>query len=327
MRANSFDSIVDDNDEPFDGDEDDSARAMTRQNSLDSTVSNLGDRGDGGAEDDMYVRRFTHSRAALGAVPDSVKRHDEVPFDKPELGFRGAMAMMNELSKCVDRLKADLFVIRFAAPGQASPLASAASKRRKSDGLGSGEAAMAVAGQEDEGSEPAGQHSAAATAASSLPLQPRRGKGFRGKAGAYLRRIANGNVEDLDETSISDRALALLQGLATDTSDPDASFSCPFLDTRHTFLEMCQFRHYQFDTLRRAKHSSVMLLYHLHNPTATFLRPRCKMCLEQIFDVRWHCGDGCTNYNVCAACYNKEHARGRPHLAGHKLTPFRVTFT
>jgi E1A/CREB-binding protein len=46
----------------------------------------------------------------------------------------------------------------------------------------------------------------------------------------------------------------------------DTMFS-DILDTRQTFLNLCQGNHYQFDQLRRAKHSSMMvrcvLLVHL----------------------------------------------------------------
>merc|ERR1712194_657567 len=55
-----------------------------------------------------------------------------------------------------------------------------------------------------------------------------------------------------------------------DTSDPDPPVPSVggFVDSRHTFLEVCQFRHYQFDTLRNAKHSSAQIIHTLHKPTA-----------------------------------------------------------
>ena len=37
-----------------------------------------------------------------------------------------------------------------------------------------------------------------------------------------------------------------------------------FVDTRAAFLEKCQMYHWQFDELRNAQHSTLMLLYHLH---------------------------------------------------------------
>lgn len=51
-----------------------------------------------------------------------------------------------------------------------------------------------------------------------------------------------------------------------------------FFDTRQAFLSLCQGNHYQFDTLRRAKHSSMMVVYHLHNPSAPAFASTCNTC-------------------------------------------------
>merc|ERR1719393_61368 len=48
--------------------------------------------------------------------------------------------------------------------------------------------------------------------------------------------------------------------------DPDDQMESEFFDTRQQFLNLCQGNHYQFDSLRRAKHTSMMALYHIHNP-------------------------------------------------------------
>ncbi|KDO29649.1 hypothetical protein SPRG_05601 [Saprolegnia parasitica CBS 223.65] len=50
--------------------------------------------------------------------------------------------------------------------------------------------------------------------------------------------------------------------VANDVLD-DVEIACPFLDHRSTLLKNCEERHYQFDTLRRAKYSTMMLLYHM----------------------------------------------------------------
>lgn len=43
----------------------------------------------------------------------------------------------------------------------------------------------------------------------------------------------------------------------------DDYISCPFLDKRTSMLNNCEEKHYQFDTLRRAKYSTMMLVYHM----------------------------------------------------------------
>jgi len=46
--------------------------------------------------------------------------------------------------------------------------------------------------------------------------------------------------------------------------DPVPLLTNEFVDTRSAFLEKCQMYHWQFDELRNAQHSTLMLLYYLH---------------------------------------------------------------
>ena len=67
-----------------------------------------------------------------------------------------------------------------------------------------------------------------------------------------------------------------------DTKDKDEIVESEFFDTRQAFLSFCQGNHYQYDTLPRAKHSSMMVLYHLHNPTAPAFVTTCNTCHHDI---------------------------------------------
>ena len=93
-----------------------------------------------------------------------------------------------------------------------------------------------------------------------------------------------------------------------------------FFDTRQAFLSLCQGNHYQYDTLRRAKHSSMMVLYHLHNPTAPAFVATCNRCQQEIEPRSgWRC-DTC-DFDVCAQCkltVNHEHP-----LTAHAAQPDR----
>ncbi|KAG7389915.1 hypothetical protein PHYPSEUDO_009173 [Phytophthora pseudosyringae] len=88
--------------------------------------------------------------------------------------------------------------------------------------------------------------------------------------------------------------------------DPDEINDSEFFDTRQAFLSLCQGNHYQFDELRRAKHSSMMALYHLGNPNPNAYVYECNACTRDIVSGnRWHC-HMCPDFDVCDACYAKE---------------------
>lgn len=70
-----------------------------------------------------------------------------------------------------------------------------------------------------------------------------------------------------------------------DTSDPDGCVSSGFVDSRHTFLEVCQFRHYQFDTLRNAKHSSAQIIHYLHKPNQLPIEEELKRAHSELHQL------------------------------------------
>ncbi|KAG8364547.1 hypothetical protein BUALT_Bualt18G0008500 [Buddleja alternifolia] len=103
-----------------------------------------------------------------------------------------------------------------------------------------------------------------------------------------------------------------------DTKDKDEILESEFFDTRQAFLSLCQGNHYQYDTLRRAKHSSMMVLYHLHNPTAPAFVTTCNVChLDIETGQGWRC-ETCPDYDVCNVCYQKDGGIDHPHkLTNH----------
>lgn len=218
------------------------------------------------------------------------KQYVPVRPGKPSAGLKAIQTMTQELSKCIQRLNDDLFVFKFAPFAEAKVLAE--------DSV-----------PEDEG--------AVHTDSGSFM----RGKLHKGRAQAYLKKIqqltskismSNSDSTDALEGEASPRATLVLSSprgqmlqhrLDSRSSDPDCdNIISPLVDSRHSFLEMSQFRHYQFDSLRRAQHSSLMILYHLHHPFDPKTRPTCFYCENPIRNLRWHC-DQCSNFECCQSCY------------------------
>lgn len=100
-------------------------------------------------------------------------------------------------------------------------------------------------------------------------------------------------------------ALLALKGLTYSSPSPSRA--------PQAYLSLCQGNHYQYDTIRRAKHSSMMTLYHLHNPTAPAFTSTCNVCNQEI-----EAGSGfrctvCPDFDICAMC------RGNGHHDHHPL--------
>jgi E1A/CREB-binding protein len=96
--------------------------------------------------------------------------------------------------------------------------------------------------------------------------------------------------------------------------DDDAEeLDCEFLNNRQAFLNLCQGNHYQYDQLRRAKHSSMMVLWHLHNRDAPKFVQQCTTCSREILQgYRFHCPT-CADFDQCQDCVQNPNTPRHPH--------------
>jgi E1A/CREB-binding protein len=108
--------------------------------------------------------------------------------------------------------------------------------------------------------------------------------------------------------------------LRDDTEDGDDTQENEHFETRLAFLNLCQGNHYQFDQLRRAKYTSLMTLYHLHNPDAPKFSIVCDRCSVTILTGhRYNC-ESC-EIDYCQSCYSQNGSK--LHL--HPLRPIVVS--
>ena len=107
--------------------------------------------------------------------------------------------------------------------------------------------------------------------------------------------------------------------LKDDTEDVDDIQENEHFETRQSFLNLCQGNHYQFDQLRRAKHTSMMVLYHLHNPDAPKFVPSCTLChIDILTGYRHHC-DTC-EIDFCQNCVTNSVVK----IHQHPLRPMAI---
>ena len=65
------------------------------------------------------------------------------------------------------------------------------------------------------------------------------------------------------------------KGGEDETVDTDAIIESDIFENRQELLNYCTKTNCQFDELRRAKHTTMMLLFQLHNPNAARYMPQC----------------------------------------------------
>jgi hypothetical protein len=95
-----------------------------------------------------------------------------------------------------------------------------------------------------------------------------------------------------------------LNSVESNTWDEDAPIENALFETPQHFLNFCKSKHFQFDELRRAKHSTLSILFQLHNPMASHVLQQCGSCYRDITcDSRYHC-NVCSNFDLCQECYS-----------------------
>ena len=98
-------------------------------------------------------------------------------------------------------------------------------------------------------------------------------------------------------------SVAKSDGFVPQTADEDPCVESEMFESRQQFLNYCQTNHCQFDELRRAKHSTMMVLFQLHNPSEPKFLMQCSACYRDMtHGFRHHCND-CSNFDLCEECY------------------------
>merc|ERR1712226_1600252 len=130
------------------------------------------------------------------------------------------------------------------------------------------------------------------------------------------KRDVDGNVK----SKTPDKSDSSVKTDAKIIDDDEEEMECEFLNNRQAFLNLCQGNHYQFDQLRRAKHTSMMVLWHLHNRDAPKFVQQCAVCSREILQgYRFHCPT-CADFDQCQECVSNVNTK--PHA--HALQPIAV---
>ena len=81
------------------------------------------------------------------------------------------------------------------------------------------------------------------------------------------------------------------------------------MNGRDEFLNFARDKHHEFSSLRRAKYSSMALLWELHTQNTKNVTYTCDKCRQSV-ESRYHC-TVCQDFDLCIQCY--ENKGGHEH--------------
>ncbi|KAI5442606.1 hypothetical protein KIW84_011591 [Lathyrus oleraceus] len=91
-------------------------------------------------------------------------------------------------------------------------------------------------------------------------------------------RCHTSNEHTLKSGEVHPLCQAVVDDIPSNTTHNDYILENGLFEDRNNFLSFCQKYQFQFDTLRRAKYSSMMILYHLSNPSPMNFGKCCIIC-------------------------------------------------
>ncbi|CAH2065891.1 unnamed protein product [Thlaspi arvense] len=117
---------------------------------------------------------------------------------------------------------------------------------------------------------------------------------------------------------------AQVNGIQSTTEDNDVILENNMLESRQAFLGFSQKHNYSFDTLRRAKHSSMMILHHLHTSnkqhhhcsenSSRLFQVTCTACEKDVSKTIYYSCLICSGYRACTGCFTKNTTLRHNHL-------------
>jgi len=144
-------------------------------------------------------------------------------------------------------------------------------------------------------------------------------EGAAGSAAVKAEDAAPSDPAAVEAKAVEDKATAEAEAMRKLSSDPsnypdyppptdelddmDAEQASDFFDTRQEFLNLCTQNHYQFDSLRRSKHTSMMTLFHVHNPDIPKVQTVCNICSEGINSGYKYDCEQCPDFHLCHKCF------------------------